>query len=401
MAAISGYFRVSVGAIEVGNWPPKPVVRGSIPLGTEDLKCTRCVGIVSDMQEAKEKRWPGGRIHMQSDGRELFIIARTITSRRPDGSKATRRFHISTRCHTITAAMKQLERFEADPWSYSPIGAVEVAGVQLTAELIMEHRKWSLEVRRNTRSHANNVAHRLTEWQDVIGDLDLRRLTLREHIRPALDSWPTCRRLRIIALKSLFAWLRRERHLVVNAEDPTLDLAVPQATPEKAHRRKAVDESRVRAAWRKLDGDAADMLEVLAHTGMHVSELERFIRAPTSQLVVRGRNRATLITLHKSGVMTRIPMEGPAAIAAAQRLRKTGTVCSRFHLKLAAACKAARIEPFTPGVLRHSVATHAVKKGATPDAVAAMLHHKDRRTTEKFYIDVAAPVLAVPVMKMR
>lgn len=346
------------------------------------------------------EKWPGGHVHQQRDGRPLYVIARTITTE-VDRKKVTRRFHISTRCHNLTSAMKQLERFETDPWSYSPVGVEQPDALRLTDELVIEHRKWSIEVKRNTWHHANDVAHRLTEWQDDLAGFDLRKLTLREHIKPAIEARPTNRKHRIIAIKAFFGWLRRERHLLTNAQDPTLDLSVPQATPERAKRRKAVEEKRVRAAWRKLKGGYADMLEVLAETGMHVSELERFIRSPDAQLVKQGRARATLITLHKSGVPTRIPLVGGAVIKAAERLRKRGTVPRWFRLHLLAACKRAKVEPFTPGVLRHSVATHAVLKGATPDEVAAMLHHKDRRTTQKFYIDVAAPVLAVPVMKMR
>ena len=43
-----------------------------------------------------------------------------------------------------------------------------------------------------------------------------------------------------MALKGFTAWLRREKGLLKRGEDPTLDLQVPHAEPEKLRRRKAV-----------------------------------------------------------------------------------------------------------------------------------------------------------------
>jgi len=50
------------------------------------------------------------------------------------------------------------------------------------------------------------------------------------------------------------------------------------------------------------------------------------------------------------------------------------------------------VEPFGPGVLRHSVATLAVNSGASPAAVAAFLNHRSPRTTLRFYATLATPV---------
>lgn len=337
------------------------------------------------------EKWPGGHVHRQRDGRPLFVIARTIEKKR---------FHISTRTHNLTAAMKQLERFEADPWNYSPAGVETEPPLLLTNELILEHHAWSVGVKHNSRHHANDIAHRLGEWMAELGRRDLRKLTMRNDVRPALNRWATNRQHRIIALKVFYGWLRKEKHLLTSAEDPTLDLPVPQAVAEKQRRKKVVELARVRAAWGKLKGRYADMLEVLAATGMHVSELERFIRQDEAHLVYSKRPLATLVTRHKSGDWTRIPLSEPSHVRAAERLKKGGTVPRWFRLHLKEACVRAGVEVFTPGVLRHSVATHAVRQGATPDEVAAFLHHRDKRTTEKFYIDVAMPRGQVPVMKL-
>jgi integrase len=344
--------------------------------------------------KSKRKRWPGGYVHRQADGRELFIIEREIREER---------FHVSTRAHNLTAAMKQLERFESNPGAYRPQGDEVVAGLLLTNALVLEHRTWSLDVRRNTWHYANEVARRLFEWMEDLKGVDLRNVSLRDHIKPALERRKTSRRHRIIALKAFYGWLRKEKHLLSSAEDATLDLPVPQAVAEKTKRRKVVEAERIRAAWSKLEGPYRDMLEVLAATGMHVTELERFIRDDEAQLVRPHDRRplGVLVTRHKSGALTRIPLGAREHVAAAERLKARGTVPRWFRRHLRAACEAAGVEPFNPGVLRHSVATFAVEHGATPDQVSRFLGHRDKRTTERFYVDTATPTEAVPVPRLK
>jgi hypothetical protein len=77
-------------------------------------------------------------------------------------------------------------------------------------------------------------------------------LSLAAELVPALDGAPS-RKQRIEVIKALYGWLREERHVLRMAEDPTLDLAVPQARPEQAAKE-----------WRPH-------LLVLAGTGWHVS----------------------------------------------------------------------------------------------------------------------------------
>jgi integrase len=49
------------------------------------------------------------------------------------------------------------------------------------------------------------------------------------------------------------------------------------------------------------------------------------------------------------------------------------------------------IPAFTPGRLRHSVASWAIDAGADPAQVAAFLGHRSPRTTRKFYATHSAP----------
>lgn len=339
-------------------------------------------------------RWPGGYIHRQADGRLLFVLERRVKKHR---------FHISTRCHNLTSAMKQLERFEADPFGYSPAGEQKAEALRMTADLIDEFETWSVDVRGNTQKHANEMSNRLLDWIVDLNNADLRGVTLREHIKPALERRKTSRQHRIIAIKSFYAWLRKERHLLDHAEDPTLDLVVPTAVPEKRRRRKAVERERIAAVFNQLEPVHRDCLLLLVATGWHVTELERFIRQDASEIVVQPEGAdslATLVTRHKGGETTRTPIGFPEHLEAAQRLRAGRVVPRRLNDAIKEACRKAEVAEFTLGVMRHSVATWAVQSGARPSEVSEFLQHKDPSTTRNFYIDVSAPTVRVPVMRL-
>ncbi|QQR47796.1 tyrosine-type recombinase/integrase [Myxococcus xanthus] len=341
---------------------------------------------------SSKQRWPGGYVHQQQDGQPLFIIERRVRGQR---------FHVSTRCHNLRSAMKQLERFEADPLGYAPEGETTEAPLVMTAKLVSEYHAFQL-AKGGTRKHANEMSSRLADWIEDLGGKDLRQVTLRDHIKPALDRRGTGRPHRIIALKGFFGWLRKERHLLTSKDDPTLDLPVPQAVPAKRKKRKAVPFESVTAVASILTEELRDMLTVLAGTGWHVTELERFVRRPESEIVQarRGDTLAVLVTRHKVGDMTRTPVNDPNVLAAAMRLRERGTLPRRANTALKAACVAAGVPAFTFGVMRHSVATWSVEQGAAPPLVSEFLNHKDKRTTQRFYTDVSVPTVQVPLPRL-
>lgn len=334
------------------------------------------------------RRWPGGSIHRTKDGRDLYLIERKV---------AGRRYHVSTRCHSYAAAMKHLERFEADPAGYRPGGdAVMDVPLRLTRELALEFRTWQIEVRGNTTKHANEMSHRLAEWLEDLKGADLRRASLREHIKPALERRTTGRQHRIIALKAFYAWLRKEKHLLTHGQDPTIDLPVPSPRPEKLKRRKVVPKGNVEKVLRQLTGGERDCLLILANTGMHVTELERLVRSRESEVTPRkGRTLAIITFRHKRGDDHSIAITSQEVLDAVRRLREAGEMPRRFSGKVKAACAAAGVDAFGPGVMRHSYGTWAVEQGVAPADVARVLGHKDQSTTRRFYLDTAA--LAVPI----
>jgi integrase len=350
-------------------------------------------------------------VHRQKNGLDLFIIERKIRGRR---------FHVSTGAHTITAAKAQLERFEADPLGFDPRGG-DGDKLQLTAELIEQWEAFSI-AKGNGRTYTRDHGRKLARWLLVLGGADLRKLTLRQ-LREGLTGL-SARKHRIIAIKSFFSWLRTEKGLVTTAQDATLDLKVPQGSPEKYRRRKVVewqnvekllavleaestaDAQRERTPNDKLEPGAdarrrRDCLLLLTATGWHVTELGRFVRGGELLRQASGDVLAVLVVRHKGGDLARTPISHREHLEAAERLRASGEVPRNLQKEHVLACSRAKVPAFGLGVMRHSVATWAVEAGAAPEQVARFLGHRDKRTTERFYVDVAVPTNVIPLRRVK
>jgi site-specific recombinase XerD len=327
--------------------------------------------------------WPG-YVHRQRNGKPVFIIEKMVGGRR---------FHVSTRANNITAATEQLARFQSNPEAYQPSGSGG-RPVRMTAALVLEFRRWQHEQKRVSTKHGRDVAKYLADWMEDIGARDVRALDpagLREMVGRR-----SAQAHRIAALKVFVGWLRLERGLVRHHQDATLDLQIPQSTPEKHRRRKVLDFTAVEAIMPHLSTDARACVTLLCATGWHRTELDRFARV--GELQPRDDGSAVAVTPHKSGDLDRKGLAGEA-IEAAKHLRERGCVPQRLWREMHAASKAAglpREKWVTPGVFRHSVATWAVEDGASIEQVSKFLGHKDPRTTRRFYVDMREPVAAVP-----
>ena len=356
------------------------------------------------------RRWKGGYIRHEADGRKTFIIEREVKGQR---------FHVSTRAHDEDAALEHLVRFEANPLSYDPAGLAPREPLIITAELLADYLTHQLA--KNSRKHARSMVRFLGDWAEELGARDLREVRLVE-LKRALKTWPTSHQHRIIAIKGFYAWLREECEELTHAEDPSLDLKVPQAKPEKHRRRKAAAWEVVAAVYAKLNPTYRDALQVAGATGWHVSELRRFAReerssieVPVSRVVTPEGKKviAVLCTMHKGGSMTRTSLVHPEHLEAARRIRARGTFHDETKLRLALYAaldevnderrkkKLPAFERFSLGVMRHSVATWGLELGASIDRVASHLEHADPRTTKRFYGDVMVPAGSVPTRVMR
>ena len=341
--------------------------------------------------------WYAGRAWRDSDGTRTFYIRKQIGGRRYD---------VSTRASTLPGALEQLRRFEADPERYDPRGSEVRDPIFLDETLTKAFLRWSKEKGNSARWRGQQKAY-LAWWAERLRGVDLRRCFLRDHVLPALDrpDGKTCRPQRIAVVKVLFAWLRKERHDITTAEDPTFgQLSVPQAKPEQLKRPKAVPAEHVALVIGHLATDRwRDLLRVLAGTGMHVSELERFAASGTIEPLPRdgraeGAAGVVVIQTTKAGDPLRVAV-GPEVLEAAKRVLVAGPFDRQKLTKaIHAACAVVKrpdgeigIPTFGPGQLRHSVATAAVNAGTDPAVVSAFLGHKSPRTTRRFYATLATP----------
>jgi integrase len=326
--------------------------------------------------------WEGGRVWRGKDGRKTYFIRRRV---------AGKLYEVSTRCHAASSALEHLKRFEADPDGYDPTSAAGGEAIVLDKELIEKFLAWSKHEKDNTEDWVRKQKRFLRWWADKLELRDLRRVDLASHVIPALDG-ATSRKHRIEALKALYGWLRKVRHILKPSEDPTLDaLAVPQSRPEQWTRSKVIPLADHEAAVAHLAPIHRDRLTVLAGTGWHTTELLRFAAGGlvSSLPPHASRDHGAVALLEcprrKSGHFMRTAVTEEVAAAARRVLAHGSYSDPKFREAIVSACKAAGIKPFSPGRYRHTVATWAEEAGAAPEAVAAHLWHASQDTTDRFY----------------
>lgn len=340
----------------------------------------------------RRRSWLGGEIRYDKQGRPIFIIRRRIGhGRQPK---------ISTRCHTESGALVELARFEKDPEGYIA-GGPGSSALFLDKELAKSFLMWSKNDVKNTPEWVTKQRGYLAWWADEFRGVDLRKVTLAKHILGALDRprGPKRRRVgarqhRIAVLKSFYTWLRVERDAITTIEDPTYGkLKVPQSRPEQWIRQKAIPRETLLAVREKLDGHWRDALTVLMGTGWHVTELVRFT-STGSVVEKRGAEGAAGVLLNprqKSGEPQRTAVSLDV-LEAGRRLRARGGFSRTwFYRALRNACEAAEVTPFPPGVLRHSVAHHAIEEGSAAGEVSTFLGQKSPQTMKRFYATHATP----------
>jgi hypothetical protein len=337
------------------------------------------------------EKWAGGYIRRGKKA-PTYIIDRWVGGVH---------FHVSTRCHSVRPALKQLERFEEDPIGYHPAGNPGRQELVMTAKLILEYRDWMEDEKGTTREWANETARYLNSWLLDLDGKDLRDVSMQHDLKPALQRRKTCRRHRIEAIKSFYSWLRKERGLLTHGEDPTLDLPVPQVVAEKLRRRKVVEREWVLKVLPHLPTVDRDVLVLQLGTAWHVSEVRRFAASGEIQLL-EGAPLAVISTRHKSREPASNALQYPEHLEAAQRLRALGRIPCPWSLAshLKSACSKAGVPQFRNGVMRHSVLTWGREMGASIQQASEFAHHKSPTTTRQFYLDARVPVVSIPVLRL-
>jgi hypothetical protein len=359
-----------------------------------------------------ERRWEGGYIRQDKRGRDVYVIRRKVRGRA---------FKVSTRCHTARSALEHLARFEADPQHYDPRGRAPSDPIGLDKPLAESFLGWSRETKKNTRKWVGEQKAALKWWQGFLRGRDLRSLPLAGVIIPALDGSLDApkktpgRAHKIATLKALYAWLRRERHLLSSTEDPTVDLSVPQSRPAQRRMQKERTPEQVQLVVAELDPlrrrarlaeareveldqvrhmtDYRPHLRLAASTGWHVTELARFASAgrilDPAEMQAQDGTAAVLETMHKNGEVFRTRV-GQVGAAAARALREAGGFSiERYAEAVKEAAEAAGVKGFR-GALRHSALTWATDHAGVAEA-ASVARHKNQRTTKRFYAERGAP----------
>lgn len=309
-----------------------------------------------------------GRVWVADNGKRTFYIRQRREGKRWDAS---------TRCSTLRAALKELERFEADPVNYKPLGSGEQ--LVLDDDLIEKYRTWC---RTNTDSkderHLAAKCRYLNWWKEQLDERPLVSVRLAA-IHEILGELPA-RKDRIVAIKHLYAYLRKTGQIKAG-EDPTLNtLSVPQSQPEQdtSGKSKVIPEDAFRKTLPFMVPEVADCCRLMAGIGCHVSEVLKFIKSGSVEGNVLG-------FLHKNGHVHKLEVPEDIA-AAARRLKASGWALARetIYKAIRRACDEAEVEPWTPGRFRHTFATTALEKGIDPVACAVALGH-DPRTMLRFY----------------
>lgn len=356
------------------------------------------------MAGQKKRRWLGGYVRVGATGKETFIIDRWIRGQH---------FHLSTRCSTEKAALKQLERFEADPYGFTPLGeSAEV--VRITPDLVRDFCLWMRDEKRNSAEWIDDVKRLLGDWSEDLARHDLRNVSIQKVLYPVLDRRKTSRRHRIEALKSFCSWLRRHKGLLNAANDSTIDLPIPKATPANQRKKKAVPAEHIWAVLPLLPDITRDVLLMQLATAFHVSEVRRF--AETGDLVYRTAGMLASVTVkHKSGELVTQPIIAPEHLAAVERIKRRGSIPGndvlarhmraainqiRRDQELAGVPEAQRMPHFRLGQMRHTALTFAHQAGVPLEQVAAFAHHRSIATTRAFYVEMAKPSISVPVLRL-
>jgi integrase len=352
------------------------------------------------MDKAKKTRWLGGTIRYGKKG-ATYVIDRWI-----DGVH----WHVSTKCKTERAALKEHEAFELAPAQYRKKRQARSSTVEVTPELIADY---IAHMRARDLDPPYIESHRvyLGRVMVALAGADLSRMTFIE-LRDAITASGTPGKLasasaRARAVKAFCKWLRREKGLLNRANDPSLDLSVTHATAEKNRRKKAMSIEVVERTIAKMDPDIADVAIVLAATGLHIRELRRLhageggLYEPVEWQKAEGV-LLNLSVLHKSGKRHTVALSDQAAVDAARRVvaRPDFPTPGRITKHVINVNKLTG-EKFSLGWMRHSVATWLALARTSDEAIANQLGHSDTKMARSTYIDLGLAARPVPIPKLK
>ncbi|OLC49107.1 MAG: hypothetical protein AUH82_01145 [Chloroflexi bacterium 13_1_40CM_4_65_13] len=396
--------------------------------------------------------------------RDVYVIRKKIGGRR--GTV----YEKSTGQTDIIRALVEFERFLEDPPNYeSPdqertasvskaLGVPveppkpKLAPIYLTPELIEEHLAWAeREGKIKSRRWATHKRAHLHWWMRKLHGVNLRALPqgaavhpspspigcdLGEHVIKPLDALHPktkkplvpkgTRTKHIAAIKSLYAWLRTEKHSLKVHEDPLFGTLKNIKTKKQQEFGKVTklnsieDTLKVMAYWEALPmkRNGADVGVVGGHAwkasvlGMHLAtpwhfeEILRFANPaePKSRIIVPGDplwrevwrevdpETAAVVTVQGKREQTTRFKITEQGLFHARRLREHGKIGDPEHFRreLNEACRVLGIPRIYLGRFRHTHLTLATDQGVDEEVVQESAHHKSKAMTE-IYTETAVP----------
>jgi integrase len=347
-------------------------------------------------------KWDGGRIRKTRKG-PVYVLEQTR-----DGQA----YKFTLKAGSERDARAELALFNQDPGAYqAALRRVSMRGpVVLTADKLAD---FLAELKRKGRSrvYRANIRNYIAWWIEKLKGADLRHVELLG-LNQILDAELAGRRHRIIALKSMCSWLR-ERGELARAQDPTLDLKVPQGAAAKLTREKLVNLKQLEAIYKHLDDQVVrDVLKLRINTGMHHAEVARIAagEVEVKDLDDQGEIAGTIRFIHKSGKVHLISLNQDL-LSTVRRLEACGGLPSNktidARLKAAAAAVGPNVKTPEQGAFRHTFITQARYAGRTvlPKTTGASMEHitgitgNSVATAEKFYDQVEVkPMVLIPVV---
>lgn len=331
------------------------------------------------MGRTTDRPWDGGYVRKDKRGRETYYIHRRV------GGVL---YEVSTRCRTSSEAHEQLKKFESDPAGYRPPSVAAAQGeksTHLTPDNVAAFLRWSLKEKQNSKPYVDAQKKSLAWWMKHLGEADFRTVPTARLVE-LLDTETGARKWKVATVKVFCSWLVTVRHAMTEQQNPTLGLRVPQSRPEQWKTPKAISQEDFEKVRGELVAEWRDALDVLAGTGWHATELQRFAEGGAVEPHPTKAAKVLACPRTKGGEQLRTEVSDAVA-ETAKRVRGRGGV-DYFHFRdaLRAASDAAGVSPpLQPGHMRHSVATWAVNAGASLSAVSSFLGHKSERTTRRFY----------------
>lgn len=345
--------------------------------------------------------WKGGRWYNDRQGKPVYVIERR-----------GRTVRLNT--HDEDLAVGELARFLEDPASFRPPVTEQRGAVGLTADLITNYLRYQRQERKVGEQHSDATKLYLVQWANALRGADLATITTKE-LRRHLLAWTTARKPRVIAIKGICTWLVGEDQLP--ADNAAARLDIPTSTSTRRPRR-ARSAQTIESVHARLSGATADVVLVLAKTGMHGEELARLVQRPGAvELVDHPAIKAVLTYPHKRKVNGKHVLHKQSidqvTLDAVQRLVARGSV-PRLRGSVDRALRRASLAlaidpPVTHGELRHSFTTLARRAGvvvrpeqggASLEEIRAVIGHVpgSQMTSDRYEQGDVPPMLTVPVL---